>query len=81
MQVNQQTLGTQQVSDQALTDAVEEALMMAEFFDLVGQEDRIPDLEGMPLFAQLQSTQKQILEAMGIDEFAIQIEAKAGRPI
>lgn len=81
MQNNQQITGTQQVSDQALKDAVEEALMMAKFFDLVGQEDRVPDLEGTPLFAQLQSTQKHMREAMSIDEFSIQTEAKAGRPV
>ncbi|MFQ5433535.1 MAG: hypothetical protein ACE5FD_01530 [Anaerolineae bacterium] len=81
MQEKQQFTGTRQVSDKALTEAVQEALMMAEFFDQIAQGSETPDVKDAQLAAQLQVAHKQMREVTGIDEFEIQIEAKGGRPV
>lgn len=80
MQVNQQLTGTQQALDNELTEAVEEALTMAEFFNQVGQRNETPNLDCMHLPKHLESVREQLHEIVGIDVFAGQKEAKAGRP-
>ncbi|MCP5096841.1 MAG: hypothetical protein GY943_14925 [Chloroflexi bacterium] len=80
MQVSQQTTDIEQTPDQALTEAVQEALMMAEFFHGVGRGEKLPDLIDKQLSEQLQVAEKQVREVIGIAEFEILNDGKIPRP-